>query len=90
MSTLILDKLWNGELNPGGRRISGLSQYSGKVERAEDELLAILPPEGRARFEAYDNAWVTLAAAQERDAFITGFQTAGMLLLDILRGCQDN
>lgn len=83
---LILDKLWSGEVNPSGRRVAGLSRYSREVDRAEDELLAVLPPEGQSLFEAYDNAWVSMAAAQEKDAFFTGFRTAGLLLLDILRG----
>lgn len=83
---LILDKLWNGELKPSGRRVSGFSQYSGAVDRAEEELLAVLPPEGKSRLEVYDNAWVTQAAALEKDAFFTGFRMAGLLLLDMIRG----
>lgn len=83
---LILDKLWNGEIDPSGRRIPGLSRYSGEINRAEEELLAVLPPEGQSRFEAYDNAWVSMAAALEKDAFCTGFRTAGLLLLDVLWG----
>lgn len=83
---LILDKLWNGELDPSGRRINGLSQSRREMDQAEEQLMEVLPPEGRKCFEAYDNAWVTQAAALEKDAFFTGFRMAGLLLLDIIRG----
>lgn len=82
---LILDKLWDGALNPSGRRQgASYSKTIGEVARAEQALLDILSPEGKKILEAYDDRWVALCAIQERDAFFTGFRIAGQLLLDIL------
>lgn len=86
---LILDKLWHGDLDPAGRsvkRIPGHPRHQEEVFQAEERLQELLSPEGKARLEDFDTAWVHLAAAMEQDAFITGFRMAGLLILDILCG----
>lgn len=82
---LILDKLWNGEPNPSGRRIQNVaySQCMQEVGRAEENLLSILTAEGKALFDAYDDKSTALLQLREEDAFAEGFRMAVMILLDI-------
>lgn len=83
---LILDQLWDGELDPSGRRIRGdeYSRWVKEMAQAEDRLLKVLSPEGKSLFEAFDTQSTALTGFLERDAFYTGFRMAGLLLLDIL------
>lgn len=88
---LILDKLWNGELDLAGRSMGdrpGYSQCLHRVSQAKAELMGGLTPEGKACFGNYEESQSELAGFLERDAFFAGFRTGGLLMLDLLQGME--
>lgn len=87
----ILDKLWNGELNPAERKVGDHAAYSQclhQMNQAEKALMAHLSPEAKICFDNYEARRGDLAQFLERDAFSFGFRVAGLLMLDVLGGTE--
>ena len=84
---LVLEKLWQGRINPIERSILENSEYQ-KISHQTTELQTLiynnLSAEGKSAFDEYNDKEQYLSNMAEQDAFIKGFQLGAQIILDAL------
>ena len=84
---LILDKLWNGNVELGERRYHPSSEYNKRMCKREDyekKVKAELSEAGKLAFDNFADAQLAVGVVCEGDKFIDGFRMGAMLMLDVL------
>ena len=83
----VLEKLWNGDVNPSERCFQDGSQYAALMSvgaKLEDAFYKELSTEGKKTYKAHYENQMKLFGISEQDAFIRGVRFGAQFMLDVV------
>ena len=83
----ILEKLWREGLSPSERYVKKSSEYQRLMVKLCDTgeaLQKMLPEDGKALLEQYDEVQRSVIILSEEETFITAFRMGAQMILDVI------
>ena len=83
----VLEKLWREGLSPSERYVRKGSEYKRLMVQLCDTgeaLLKMLPEDGKALLEQYDEVQRSAIMLSEEETFITAFRMGAQMMLDVI------